>query len=261
MVTETSVQTSIPVKGSDKLNIADLSISEIGNYEIRPMYTFPFFPLSLRGMMHAYFTRDGDAFLNPEYRKSVKNTKSRGERSSSYIQFDDKHDRGILYHNVEGLFFGRRGPQPIGGEKIGEVFVPEDNWILDIDFEQGMIRKTGTYEEAKERFGDDASYLGVTRNGLRNVSRFHGWVGLFRRSPFSVDVHVGPEGRIDNVGVRLANSSTSKAAIFVVIMLFVEILGYLAGILVVISLLQIKSILYLQDKWTCFASPLCSCLR
>ncbi|MBI5347638.1 MAG: hypothetical protein HZB66_03435 [Candidatus Aenigmarchaeota archaeon] len=135
----------------------------------------------------------------------MQDAKYHGERSSSFILFGDKLDRGILTHNAAGLAYTRNGVIVLGGERVGEVYVPDSNWILEFDFEQGWVTKTGPFEEATEIWGDDASYFSANRSGLRNASRFHNWDHWYRHYPFSVYVQDGPEDGGDDVGVRLAS--------------------------------------------------------
>ncbi len=137
---------------------------------------------------------------NPKIRTDILANECRGEWTSTFLR-DGKYvverPDELVYEN--GVWKAKGGVVRTF-EHFPEGELPDDGWGLSYDKLTGFPDKTGHFEEAREIFGDDASYFTANRIGLRAVWCESDWV--VDGGPFSVDASWRPDGGLGYVGSR-----------------------------------------------------------
>ncbi len=138
---------------------------------------------TLSELTSAYFGKNPDgSWLSSEYRESIKkgakvawaNNELSAEWTSSYLMGNK------LIDNPENFELDKERNIwiPVGGKET-RVFLPDRGWVVEYDKESGMPIKTSNNSEAKDVFGEDASYFNFNPSGVRSIVVTHGIDGPF----------------------------------------------------------------------------------
>lgn len=176
---------------------------------------------TLAELRHAFFDKNADgSWVCPDYRKGVISKRGCGEWPSTFNEPRKPHRGEVVpygYHPIkiinrpERVFFDfKRGwIAEYDSRNAFDVLEPHDGWTLRYCRETGYPEVTSSYrEDAKKKFGDDASYFFTTEfyavRGLGSVLRFFNTRG---RGRFCLIALCGPDYGEPKVGSRSCRRS------------------------------------------------------
>jgi len=151
------------------------------NLPMSPVEYLSMHPPSLGILRYAFFGLQDRSW----FREDIRSLKGIAEVTSTLL-LDGKE---LVEFPQELRFYPKERIWHLRGGRWTYVEVPPDGWILEYDLDTGLpIRTSSNKFDARERFGEDASYFLAIRKGLRHVFRYYDP----ERGPFCVYAHASP---------------------------------------------------------------------